>query len=217
MNFPNAHKGISRILTAQWIQLICSVLTIVGAVLTIVYSISAVTAAEAPLKAADVSTVTGISGAIVIVALVFGIIAIIMNLIGINTARKDDSQFNTAFILCIISLIVGIAAGVIQIFNPTIADWMNYAQKILSLAVIEYVVAGIISLASQLNDKSVAGLGRTLRTIILILYCLAIVIRVIGNVGTSLGNIFSIADVVLELVVFIIYIVLLTKAKRMLA
>ena len=217
MNFPNAYKGISRILTAQWIQLICSILTIIGAVLTIVYSISAATTAEASLKAADFSTLTGITGTIVFVAMIFGIIAIIMNLVGISNARKDDSQFSTAFILCIISLILGIVTGGIQFLNPAIAGWLSFVQNVLSLAVIEYVVAGITSLAKQLKNEDVAGLGKSIRIIITILYCIAIIICIIGNVATSLDNILSVVEVVLELVVFIAYIVLLMKEKRMLA
>ena len=207
MSFPNAYKGISRILSAQCIQLICSVLTIIGAVLAIVYS----------LNSTDYVTLTEISGTVVLIAMIFGIIAIIMNLVGISTARKDDSQFSTAFIFCVISLILGIAAGVIELINPTIADWISFVQKIASFAVIEHVVAGIISLATQLKDQEVADLARKIRTIISILYCVAIILSVIGNVDKSLTNIFSVADVILEMAVFIVYIVLLTKAKKMLA
>lgn len=207
MNFPNAYKGISRILTAQWIQVICSILTIIGVVLTAGFS----------LNAADPGAETGISGAIVAVAMVFGIIAIIMNLVGINNARKDDPQFSTAFIFCILSLILGIVAVVIQFLDPVIAGWVSFVQKILSLAVIEYVVAGCISLAAQLKNEAVAGLGKTIRIIITILYCIAIVSCILGNVAASFDNILSIADVVLEMVVFIVYIVFLTRAKSMLA
>ncbi len=218
MNYQNARKGISKILTAQWIQIICIILMLIGAVTTIVFTFSAGILSDVSADAAGESIMkAGIGGMIVLAALVIGVIAFILNLVGLNTARKDETQFNTAFMICIIGLVVAVLATCLQSVNPIFADWMNFVQKILSLAVIEYVAAGIISIAEKLNNEKVAGLGRKIRMLIMILYIIVLVLNVFGKGTSLLAGYVSIAEVVLELIVFIVYIVLLTKAKNMLA
>ena len=218
MKFPNARKGISKILTAQWLNLISIVLILIGGITAAVFAISAGLISEGSAEAAGAALVSaGVGGAVALAGMVIAVIAIILNLVGLNTARKDDTQFNTAFMLCVISLVLAILAVCLQSVNPDIAGWISFVQKILSLAVIEYVAAGIISLAEQLHNAKTADLGRKLRIIITVLYIIAIILNVFGNAASTMGSIVSTVDAVLELVVFIVYIVLLTKAKKMLA
>ena len=218
MRFPNAHKGISRILTSQWIQLISTILMLVGAVAAVTFLTSAENLQEVSKEAANASTVSaGIGGLIAIAGLVLAIIAFIMELLGLNTARQDESQFNTAFFMCLGGLILAILAAVLQTPFPSIADVLSLVSKIFSLGVIEYCAAGIISLALQLNDQATADLGRKLRILISILYGVAIVLSIFGKKESTFTNIITIADAVVEVIVFIVFIVLLSKAKKMLA
>jgi len=217
MKFSNAYRGISKILTAQWISLISTLLMIVGVIVAAVNTVALVEVAEASAQAASGALVgAGIGSVLALIGLIIGVIAIILNLVGLGTARKDENKFNTAFILCIVSLIAGIAASATQVAAPPVSSWLSLAQKITSLAVIEYAVAGIVVLADKLQNAQVAKLGRNLRVIILIIYCVVAALIVVGNLS-KLGSIFSIIELVLEVIVFIVYIVLLAKAKKMLA
>lgn len=220
MNYSNAHKGISRILTAQWIQLISVALIVIGGIISAVYAVSAQILSEIPSDISELAvnaslTRVGIGGVLLLIGTVVAIVGIIMNLIGLNTARKDEAQFTTAFWLCIGSLVASVLVAVFQVSNPGIANWLSLAQKVLSLAVIEYAVNGIVNLAEKMKNTAVAELGRKLRFLILILYAIAMVLIVFTS--GKLSGIISVADTVLELIVFIIYIVILIKAKNMLA
>ena len=220
MNYPNAHKGISRILTAQWIQLVSLALILIGGIISAVFAVSAQLLSEVPSDISELAVNAslmraGIGGILLMVGAVIAVVGIIMNLIGLNTARKDEDQFTTAFWLCIGSLVAAVLVAVFQARNPGVANWLNLVQKVMWLAVIEYAVNGIINLAEKLKNTAVAELGRKLRFLILVLYAIAMVLTVFTS--GKLSGIITIADTVLELIVYIIYIVILVKAKKMLA
>lgn len=103
MRFPNAAAGVKKIFTAE-------ILALIGAIATVIGTISALIAVAAAANNSTGGTAVA-GGASVIFLLgagVLGIIAFIMNIIGINSAAKDEASFKTALI-CVIVGIAGTA------------------------------------------------------------------------------------------------------------
>ena len=204
MKYPNALAGIKKILTSQFMQIISTVCLLFGAVIVFAGANESSTA------------LVIVGGAVTLVAAIVGIIALIFNLIGLNSARKDESTFWMAFVYAILAIIASVLSAVLASINPDVADWLTFASRLFELGVIETSVMGIVSLSEKLGREDVASFGRNLRNLILILWLVVLVVRFFGNRMERISNIMDIISSVLELVVFIIYIVLLTKAKQML-
>ena len=76
MKFSNAYRGISKILTAQWISLISTLLMIVGVIVAAANTVALVEVAEASAQAASGALVgAGIGSVLALIGLIIGVIA----------------------------------------------------------------------------------------------------------------------------------------------
>ena len=206
MRFPNACKGIPKLLAAQ----------ILG-IAAIVAAIAAGGAAVAFIASGNLGG-TGTAALIALLAgSVIGIVGMILTIVGFAQARKDEANFSAALIMTLVALAAQIASTFVITANPTVGRWLDFAGSIFQLAAFQYAVMGIISLAAQMGDRQVEASGRRLRVLVTVLWLVVVVLEFFGNVlGTAAGYV-GIGGAVLELVVTIMYIVLLAKARKMLA
>lgn len=212
MRFPNAYAGVKKIRTAEILQLIGALCLLVMAVLALVAVISA--AAESAGGA--IASLLG-AGVLGIAAGVLGIIALILCIVGLSAAGKDEPQFKSA----LIAVLVGLAATVVASFfsGETIKDIGTAVQNLANLISTILVVSGIISLATQLNNDAVATRGKTILKLIICFNVLALIADIIGVFipgGQIVGAIIALAAVILDIIVYIIYLGYLKKAVVML-
>ncbi len=214
MRFPNAYNGIKKVFLAQILMVISIAAIIIGAAITVVtfsdlYSLSSVEELYGSVAVLSIATLGGV---------VISIIAFIINAIGLHAAGKDEGCFRIAFWMTIIALALSVVSSLLQTANPSLSGWFQFVGNILEIAVIEYAVMGIISLAEQLSDNKVASMGRKLRILITVLWIVILalaIFRIFTNV--ELVAVIALAGALLELVVYIIYIILVGRAKGMLA
>ncbi|MBR3642664.1 MAG: hypothetical protein IKN57_04055 [Parasporobacterium sp.] len=204
MKYPNAFAGIKKILTSQIVQLIGAFCLVFGAVI-----------AYAGATSENVALVI-VGGAVALVASVVEIVALILNLLGLNQARKDETNFHNAFIFAIVGVILSVLGAVLATPYPDVADWLSFVTRIFEITVIELTVLGIIALADRLGRDDVSKLGHVLQILISILWAIVLVVRFVGNRVDRISNVMDLISSVLELVVTILFIVLLSKAKKML-
>jgi hypothetical protein len=160
----------------------------------------------------------GIFAAIGVVA-VGAIIALILNLIGLNKAKNDEKNFQYAFWFVIIGLAATIITTFVQTATPWLAGWLEFVGTVMTVCAIEYSIVGIINLAGAVGNESVEKLGRFTRILVTILWVIVVIMRVWRNelaANSTVSNIVAIVYLILELLVYILYIVLLSKAKKML-
>ena len=204
MKYPNASAGIKKILTSQIVQLIGAFCLVFGSVI-----------AYAGGSTENVALAI-VGGAVVLVASVVEIVALILNLIGLGQAGKDETNFHNAFIFAIIGVILSILGAVLASPYPDVADWLTFVTRIFEITVIELTVLGIITLADRLGRDDVAKLGHFLQILISILWAIVLVVRFFGNRMDRISSVMDLISSILELVVTILFIVLLSKAKKML-
>ena len=107
MKFPNAYNGVKKIFTAEILSLIGTISLIIAAILVLA------TGAMVETGAADaaVNETMGMAAGFAIFGLVGSIlmlVAFIMNLVGILSARKDEGLFNTALAFTIIGIVAAV-------------------------------------------------------------------------------------------------------------
>ena len=212
MRFPNAYKGVSKLFLAEILQLIGAIVGVVAAVMLIgSVAVSPDGAVEGAVA------VMGVSSFAVIGAGILAIIAFILNLVGLVQAQKDEGGFKIALVFTLICIGLSIVSSILNTSNPSVASWMSFVVTIFELAVFEYVVLGIMSLSKQLGNQSMEAFGAKIRMIISILYIVLLIIRLFGNLNAGFGAVMGIIGAILELIVYIAYLIYLAKAKNMLA
>lgn len=148
------------------------------------------------------------------------IISFIM-IVGLVQAGKDEGYFKYAFYALIayfvIYVIISIAFG-----NSDIKGYGNAVSTFFDLLVTVLMIQGIINLANKLQNGEVATKGLLVFKLIICVNILAIIVRIIDAVtknifGRTVEVIIAIAIIVLSVAKYLIYLSLLSKAKKMLA
>jgi len=215
MRFPNAYKGVSKLFLAEILSLIASIVGVIAGVLAL-----GVVAMEEVDPSAVTDGVIAVGAGSAIIALVAGIvmiIAFVLTLVGLVQAKKDDDGFKLALIFALICIVLSIVSSILTSVNPYVSGWMSFVVTIFELCVFEYVVIGIMSLSNQLGDQGMVSFGAKVRMLISILYIILLIIRLFGNINVAFAGVVSIIGAILELVVYIGYLIYLAKAKKMLA
>ena len=211
MQFPNAFKGVSKLFIAEILALIGALVMLVGAGLTVGGSVAAYNSGS--LDAAS-GLVTG--GAITMLGgLVLPIIGYIMQLVGLSQASKDEPKnFKVAFIAAIIALIASLVVG----FTTSI-EWLNKILTVVSgvggIITFFFSIAGIMELARRMNRPEMVSLGNKISWMVVITYVLSFVIRLIPI--AELAAVLAIASAIFSIITYIIFLVYLSRAKKMLA
>ena len=218
MRFPNAASGVKKIFTAEILALISEILLLFAGVLVVIALAAAQNNANDSLA---LGTLAGFAifgfGATVI-----AIIAFILKIVGISQASKDENSFKTAIICLIIGIVGSLVYSIFQTSSPTVASIGNLIYQLMNLFVTIFVISGIIKLADQLNDGVVSAKGSTLLKLITVIYALTIIANIIvlilgGYAVSIVAAIIYLIALILTVVQYIMYLVYLANAKKMLA
>lgn len=217
MKFEKAYKGVSRIYTAQILELLSGIFAILVAILAVV----AVVGAIAGSAGAAIGSGIG-AGALVILALIFGIIAFFLTISGINSAGADEPIFKSALLWLIIGIIAKIVQGVLTAY-PVGKGIVSIVVSVASILETYYIVMGITSLADKLGNSEISAKGNSLLKMIIGTYVVAIILNIIAMICgmnsalTVVVGVLGIIVAIVSIVAYILFLVLLSKAKKMLA
>lgn len=218
MRFPNAASGVKKIFTAEILALISEILLLIAGVLVVI-------ALGAAQNNANDSLALGTLAGFAIFgfgATVIAVIAFILKIVGISQASKDENSFKTAIICLIIGIVGSLVYSIFQTSSPTVASIGNLIYQLMNLFVTIFVISGIIKLADQLNDGVVSAKGSTLLKLITVIYALTIIANIIvlilgGYAVSIVAAIIYLIALILTVVQYIMYLVYLANAKKMLA
>ncbi len=205
MKYPNAYKGLGKVFAAQILEAIGVIILIVGAALIV-----------AGISNGDL-TAAGIAAILILAAGIVVIISYIFNLVGFIQARKDEKQFLVSVVFIIIAIVAAIISSATQGVNERLSDWLAFVALIFEIGVVEASAIGIKSLALNVGDTKVAKLADVLRIFLTILWVIVLVLRFFNNIQPDVGDILYLISGIVELAAFVVYIVLLSKTRKMLA
>lgn len=225
MKFSHAENGVKKIFVAEILSLIAAFLIIIAAFMAF-STLGSMQGYEATQSntAAVGAFASGIGMVIFSIgSLVLAIIAFILNIVGVAKASRDESTFKIA----LYALIAGIAFTCLgNVFENLkigpLSGAMTALATVSELIVTLYVIQGIRMLATRLNNREVDNQGQKIYMIILIVLVLRLIANILvaifgGRFTTILALSFYMVSVVLSLVQYILYLVFLAKAKKMLA
>ena len=205
MQFPNALKGVKKIFTAEILALIAGAVGVITAIL-----IAAETEALVPLIA-----VLGIG------VLVVSLISFILNILGLNDARKDEVGFSKAFFIAILGVIISLVAGFLS-ENTFLANLLDTLGTICEVLVTIFVIGGIMNLAAKLNDEAMVAKGRKILAMVVTVWVISILAALVAtflggsDTAVAIAGILFVVSSVVEIIAYILYLIYLAKAKKML-
>jgi len=214
MTLPNAHKGVQKLFIAEILQLIGVALALVGvasygAILG-AYEIGGTQAAYSMGGAAIGGTASMVG------AVLLPIIALILSLVGLRQASKDEPDYmNKAFWCAIWALILAVVAGCLQA-----AGWrggssfFSFVGQILIICMTVFSIMGVSEVTQNISRQDVADMGPKVITFTVAALVIALIASLFGQFVAGIGAIISLA---LMLLAYVIYLVFLGKATSALA
>ena len=216
MMFPNAFKGVKKIWLAELLMLLAVVVGIV--LLIVVASNSTMVDGAVVINKEAVRTPGAILG---IGTALIALVGLILNLVGLINARKDDAGFRIALLVTVLG-IISTAIGAIWSSNERLNEWMDTLTTIFSMLASYYVLTGIASLADRIPDPATKALALKSRTLVEGSFCVGVVFKLIINIfniqnGSTIHTIMAVVALGLEFLAYILYLRALSKGKKMLA
>ncbi len=215
MKFPNAAKGISKIFTSEILALIAAIATGVASILAAVMYASAKTNSTAGAAASGIGTLVLVLGASVLL-----VIALILKIVGVVQTSRDEDSFKMIIYLTIFTLIVAVVAAIFSrvTFLNNIA---NAVSAIGSFVTTLLIILGIGNLGVQVGNDEVIDKCSSQFKLILGIGIVALLARffcIFLPTVPAQGIVIALAVValVLNVIQYILYLSLLSKAKKML-
>lgn len=215
MKFPNAYNGVKKIYLAEVVQILAAVM---GISLIVVLVANNVTLGAEEMSLENMPEIlTPVFG---IGAACFALIAFILNLFGVMSARKDDNNFKMAFFAILTGIVCSIAGAVFN-SNESLKHWMEAGGTLGSLFASYFVLSGIASLAGKYPDNTMMSLALKARARLAGTFGATVILQAIVSLFripnyTVLSTLCVIIPL-MQLVSYMLYMMTLARCKKMLA
>lgn len=216
MRFPNAHEGVKKIFIAEVIGLIAAALLLISAIVSV-------------FMVGTAKNLSDVGGSVIVTLLtvlssvILAIVAFIFRILGISSAMKDETvKFKYAFYCVFVSLGAAILQAIISFFNSKVAEVFEVIAAVAGLLVTLYIILGIVELAKTLGNGAMEKKGKTLYYIIFGFYCVEIIFDILlvifkKDIDTLImASIFSLVKLLFSVVKYVLYLIYLKEAEKML-
>ena len=215
MKFPNAYSGVKKIWLAEILMLLAAVLGIIMVI--VVAGNTQVVDGEVVAVAESVGTPAAI---LTIGTALLALVAFILNLVGIISARKDDDAFKIALFVTLVGIIASVIASIWST-NAVLTKWTDVVNTLCNLFASYFVLTGIASLANRYPDPETRDFALKSRTWLEGSFCLTAVLKFINNIfniqNETIVIIMGVAALLVEIISYVLYLRALSKGKDMLA
>lgn len=219
MRFPNAARGVKKLFTAEILSILSAVSLIVCVVM-MAFTVTGAAKTSANGQAGFTLASLGASLIFLIAFFVLALISKILKLVGLLNASHDEKSFKTALFVLLFSIVLFIVADIL-IGSHTAFNILYACSTLFEFFSLLFILAGIVKLADQMNRGDISKKGSGLVKLLLVIAVLSFVISIVSSFTGSLENsvltvVLTIVTLVLGVVESVMYISLLSKAKKML-
>ncbi|MBQ2677601.1 MAG: hypothetical protein IJF96_01650 [Firmicutes bacterium] len=207
MTYMEAYYGVKKVFIAQVLAAITALAGIAAAAIE-------ANAGQGDGKAAEVLASFG--G----ILLILTIVSYILSLIGLKQAARNEPFFRTAFTISLLGLVCSLGGGVLSAIGYESAQSIaEFANQMLQIMIIIYVIYGIISLAGKLKDEKLEQNGKRLVMLITVLLFISIIISLMADMfskkaGEMVVGAVGIVSALLLFVSYVLYLILLGRAVK---
>ena len=216
MQYPNAYNGVKKIYTAQILALVALFLMLIG----LIGLIAALPSGDEVPD--EVSGSLVLFAGLILISGIIDIVAFIINIVGLNSAKKDEEIFKKAVTWTIVAIVIAVVSSFMETGSMT-GDLFRVVSDLANLLITIYIIQGIVSLASRLNNQDIAEKGNKAIKIVLFVTIASAVLDAISafiseqESLTVADSVISIIAIALQIFVTVVYLKLLSGATKMLA
>lgn len=209
MKYPNAAKGLHRILIAEFVSLAASIIAVI-------ISVFALPSVEAP----EQHYAFGAISVIMLVTIVLYIAAYVLEIFGIVHASKDEPAFKVSLYAIIAGLILTVLSGIFY-ENETIAFIISIGLDVAQFFLVHYIIHGIMHLSEHLGRHEVSKKGTHIFRVIYIGIIFEVIVRIIELIygrehGEALAQPFEVVANILKTAEYILFLIYIIKGHKLL-
>ena len=214
MKFSNAYNGISKIFLAEILSIFAAITAIVGAALLIA-------GVDIAKQSTEVS-VSGFSiggGLFILATCIIGLVSLILYIMGLSRAAKDEKAFKSALTAALVGVIASIVAGIFA-NNDFVYTFATIIGKFTELVAFFYSISGICGLAALMQNQDLTDRSMSLMKIVcvvLVVSAILIIVTAFLPATNPLTSFLTIFSSICSIVAYIMYLVILSRAKKALA
>lgn len=217
MKFPNAIKGLKKIYLGEILSLLGAVLAVAMLVLLAVHHIDIDDASDAGVKALNASGMLIPFVLYAVGSIVLILVSFILNLVGLIQASRDEDYFKRALIVAAIGVAVSMLITGLQ-KSAVAGNWLQVASTVCNTLLTVLVLGGIGSIANKIGNKEVAGLSEQCSKVVIYPMACSVVVEIliaVMSLNESTVTMLSIAIGVLDVIAYVLYLRVLSKARIM--
>lgn len=147
-----------------------------------------------------------------IFAVIGALVASIMILVGLSKLTKVHEQYNTAFILLIVNIVV-------SIINSFAGGWfsalLDIVGSVLNLFSAYCIIDATNSLLAELGNQNIADKGCQLKKLYIAVCAVSVAGTLVSALFTFLATILSIVGTILSIIVLVLYIPYLKNSSEL--
>lgn len=209
MRFPNAYTGVKKVFTAQILSLISTVFFFAEAAIALFIT--------EEISLDENETAFFVILAMTVTGTVLAIISFVVQLVGLNQARRDERLFKKAMyfvIICAICTVAILFGG--GMFGRIAAG----IDEVSTLLIFVYIFISIYTLAEQLGNVGMQKMGKLALLIVTVVFGSALLIQITVAFIPYMEDMvetLSFVSVILEFVGYITALIYIGMAKKMLS
>ena len=210
MKYPNAAKGLHRILIAEMIATIASIITVIVSVFA--------------LPSVDINALNqfslGTIGLVMLVIIALYVAAYLLELFGILQASKDEPAFKISLYAIIASIILTVLSGFFY-ENETISFVIAICEDVAQFFLVHYIIHGIMHLSNHLGRPEISKKGTYIFRVIYIAIIFEVIVRIFEIIygkerGEDLAKPFDVVANILKTAEYILFMIYIIKGSKLL-
>ena len=205
MILSNAYSGVSKVFASEILNIL-STLVMFAATL---YAVTLSDDIKIDTNPVQVFTLFGLT----VASSLFGIIAFIVQLVGLNQARRDEKLFKKAMYFVGICALCTIALTFSRGMFGRICAGID---EISTLLIHVFIIIGIFAIADRLENTSMQKSGKIILLFVSIMFIAAFFLQIASSIAPEYLENFAFVSTILEFAGYVLGTVYVGMAKKML-
>lgn len=210
MKYPNATKGLHKILMSEIISLAASILAVIISVFALPSLVD---------NKPNHFTIGTVSVAMILVVVLY-VTAYLLQIFGIIRASKDEPAFKISLYAIIAAMIFTILSGFFY-ENETVDFILMIGEDVAQFFLTHYIIHGIMHLSNHLGRPELSKKGKNIFRVIYFALIFEVIVRIFQIIygterGEELAKPFDIIANIMKTVEYIMFLIYIAKGCKML-
>lgn len=210
MKYPNASKGLHKIVIAEIIASAASIVAVIVSVLAL---------PSVDITAPDYYAF-GAFTLVMLATVVLYVAAYVLEIFGIVRASKDEPAFKVSLYAIIAAIILTVLSSFFY-ENETVSFLIAIGGDVAQFFLVHYIIHGIMHLSNHLGRPEIAKKGTQIFRVIYIAIIFEVIVRIFElfygrERGEALAKPYEVIANIMKTIEYILFLIYIIKGNKML-